>query len=226
MNVNGFLSQPVQPYDKPPPCFGADWDKNEPECAGGPDASFAPKPGEDTGGFDAPSGSHVRRQCVWFQSCGARVAAQKNANGTLISAQQVLHRPGPAPAPAPQPRPQPVPSGPQNFAQWLSTSQRTHTQVQQQAAAQQVRPPVQQPQVPVYPQQQYQQQYQQPYATGPVQPSTAWHLNYQMPGYLSEPEVRHPGESLWAVLLREVLRAMGKALGHSVSHFFDSRSFK
>jgi hypothetical protein len=61
---------------------------------------------------------------------------------------------------------------------------------------------------------------------GQVHPANAYHLNYMMPGYLTLPEEREPGESLVSVLLREALRAVFKALGHSISHFFDSRRLK
>jgi hypothetical protein len=72
-------------------------------------------------------------------------------------------------------------------------------------------------------QMQYQQmQYQQVVH----HPAPMYQLNYMMPGYLSVPEERLPGESLWGVLLREVFRSMFKALGHSVSHFFDARPLR
>lgn len=213
MNVSSsFLStsRAVKPNDGPPDCFGGPlWDKNSTECAGGADANFKPKEGEMHDGLDPQSGSHVRRRCDWFQSCGARSAAQKNANGTLIPAQQILQRPA---APQPAPAPSPSQASPQSFGQWL-------TQAQTQHVAQQQRPTVQQ--VPMQP-----QAYQQVYAGGTVQPATTWQLNYAMPPFLSQPEIRHPGESIWALLLREVLRAMGKSLGHAVSHFFDSRPLK
>jgi hypothetical protein len=196
----------------PPDCFGSLWDKNNAECAGGPDASFLPKAGEVHDGVDPQSGSHTRRQCDFYQSCGARVAATKNANGTLIPAQQIIRPPIVTLAP----------TVPQTLGQWLTNTQAQHQQMQQQAAMQQPRPPVQQIQVQVP----VQQQQPQMFVGGSVQPATTWQLNYAMPPYLSQPETRHPGESLWAALLREVLRSMGKALGHAVSHFFDSRSLK
>jgi hypothetical protein len=109
-------------------------------------------------------------------------------------------------------QPPPQQQAPQTFGQWLGNAQAAHVAAQ--------RPPVQVPQAPQYAQQ------PQMYVGAPVNPATTWQLNYTMPSYLSTPEIRHPGESIWAVLLREVLRAMGKALGHSVSHFFDARVFK
>lgn len=210
MNVSsGFLSKPVKQED-PPECFGKLWDNRSPECAGGPDVSFVPKTPNEAAGVDA-QGTNVRRQCSWYQSCGARCAATRNVQGTLIPVQQFVRPPQQQAAPAPQPQQQQQTMAPQTFGQWLNKAQQEHMAG---------RPPVQVPQPPQYTQQ------PQMYAGAQVNPATTWQLNYTMPSYLSTPEIRHPGESIWAVLLREVLRAMGKALGHSVSHFFDARSFK
>lgn len=181
--------------NEPPTCFGKDWDRNAPECAGGPDVSFIPSSGEKYAGQDL-HGTNVRLQCDWFQSCGSRCAAGKNAHGTLVPAQQLLRSP---PPPVPQPT-----SAPMTYGQWLA---RQNTKPAPTAVPAQ-------PQAP------------QVLANAAVQPATMWQLNYAMPSYLSTPEIRHPGESIWSVLLREVLRAIGKAVGHSVSHFFDARVLK
>jgi hypothetical protein len=47
-----------------------------------------------------------------------------------------------------------------------------------------------------------------------------------MPGYLTVPEERVEGEGLFAVLLREIIRGIFKAVGHVVAHAFDTRRLK
>jgi len=49
-------------------------------------------------------------------------------------------------------------------------------------------------------------------------------MNYGMPAYLSVPEPT--GGTFWGTMGREVLRGMGKALGHSIAHFFDNHAFR
>jgi hypothetical protein len=66
----------------------------------------------------------------------------------------------------------------------------------------------------------------QPYAHPAPQQAAAWVLNYAMPSYLSTPETQHPGETIWSVLLRELIRALFKAGGHTLAHFFDVRPLK
>lgn len=75
-------------------------------------------------------------------------------------------------------------------------------------------PPVQQVIRPAYP----------PMQQAPVQVNQMGMMpvNYQMPGYLSVPEVRYEGEGFMKILWRTVLRAVGKSVGHSVSHLFDT----
>lgn len=193
----------VVKQESPPHCFGEQWDKNEPACAGGPDTSFVPQAGERYDGKDE-RGVNVRRQCDWYQSCGARFAARKNAQGQLVPPHQLIRPPA---------EPAPSPAAPRTFGQWLQ-------QVNNQVVA---RPPAQQVQVPT---QQQQQVHVPVMPNAQVHAAPYWQLNYTMPAYLSTPEIRHPGESMWAVLLREILRGMAKALGHSVAHFFDSRPMK
>lgn len=77
-----------------------------------------------------------------------------------------------------------------------------------------------------------------PSMTGqPQQPQAGWYpqvqmkpiemipASYHMPAYLSEPEVRLEEESYWAPFGREIFRGVGKAIGHSVAHFFDHVPF-
>jgi hypothetical protein len=75
--------------------------------------------------------------------------------------------------------------------------------------------PVQQPQMMVPMQMQ-----------GAYYPAATYQFNHGIPGYLSVPEPRLPGESVWAVLLREILRGIIKSAGHSVSYFVDQHSLK
>lgn len=61
---------------------------------------------------------------------------------------------------------------------------------------------------------------------GPWYPAPTYQLSYGIPAYLSTPEPKAPGESVWAVLIRELLRGVLKASGHTVSHFFDTTPFR
>jgi len=47
-------------------------------------------------------------------------------------------------------------------------------------------------------------------------------MHQAMPGYLTVPENR---QSPWKGLLAEVLRGMGKAFGHTLSHYMDNVTF-
>lgn len=183
-----------------PECFGKEWDKNAAECAGGPDQNFThPK-----------SGLHVREQCSFFQSCGSRTQAKSLTQG-VIPPQQLVRPPQP-----PQPQAQP-----QTFADFMRAKNAEWAEQQRVSAMQAPRPSA-----PVVPQQQQQQQHVPVMHTAVNRPASVYQLNYEMPGYLTTPEPRMDGETLWPVLMREVIRSMLKALGHSVSHFFDARAFR
>lgn len=192
-----------------PSCFGVDWDKNEPECAGGPHPTRR----------NPKTGTHVLERCDFYTSCGAKVAAAKNANGTLIPAQQLVRPPVVTPPPV-QPPQQPVPqspASPQSFQQWI--------------AAQAARAPVPHPGTPTAtmpqpPPQHAPQPVPHYIPAGAVQPATNWQLNYSSPPFLSTPEVQHPGEKIWAVLFRELLRATFKGMAQAAAHFFDTRVLK
>lgn len=73
-----------------------------------------------------------------------------------------------------------------------------------------------------------QQQAQQgaPFIQGPWYPAPTYQLSYGIPAYLTMPEPRAPGESVWSVLLRELLRGVLKSSGHTMSHFFDTTPFR
>lgn len=75
-------------------------------------------------------------------------------------------------------------------------------------------------QVMMVPQQQFNQQMQvpvMPYGYQQMMP-----VNYQMPGYLTVPEMKAPEQSFWGFALRTVFRSMGKSAGHSIAHLFDT----
>ena len=59
-----------------------------------------------------------------------------------------------------------------------------------------------------------------------VHPASTYQLNYVVPSYLSVPEPRAVGESIWRLLARLVLRAILKALGHELAHFADTIPLK
>jgi hypothetical protein len=175
-----------------PFCFGDPkaWDRNAPECAGGPDANYA-------------EGRGVRKQCSFFQSCGVRVAMKTNGiAGSYIPASSLIRPPVVTPPPStPQPsyRPfdnAPVAPQPTGFAEYL----RNFDAQRKQAIGQ-----------PVATSQQY---------AGP------WIGNYAVPSFLTEQEVRYPGESWWAPFFRMALRGVGKALGMVASHWFDTHIVK
>lgn len=190
---------------KPPSCFGTDWDSKEPECAGGPHPTRR----------NPRTGSHVLDACDWYLSCGARTNASKNASGTLIPVQNLFRTPN-APTNTTPPVTPAMPQ-PTTFGQWI--------QGQRPGGAPVVHPGVPtatmpQPSAPAQPQQQVH------FAPGTVHPAQTWQLNYTSPPFLSTPETLQPGESIWKLLLREVLRAMGKGAGHAIAHFFDTRALK
>jgi hypothetical protein len=57
-------------------------------------------------------------------------------------------------------------------------------------------------------------------------PAPAYQLNYMVPGYLTVPEQRQEDTSFWGLLGRESMRSVGKALGHTISNFFDVQPFR
>jgi hypothetical protein len=183
-----------------PSCYGKEWDKNEPECAGGHDANFT----------HPVTGQHVREQCRFFQSCGVRTQAQRTAN--FVPVGNVV-RPNPATG---------VVGPPQTFGDFLKQQQAAHVEAQRQAAFSGPRPPT----PTITPTQAAAQQPQGAWVGGVHHPAPMYQLNYMMPPYLSVPEIQMAGETIWSVLLREILRSMFKALGHAVAHFFDARQLR
>lgn len=191
-----------------PPCFGKEWSNTEPECTGGPDHSFKDE-----------EGKHVRPRCGSFNTCSSVTAA---ARQPLISPQLMI-RPQPAAtttpfAPQPPgmpPRPTwtpPVMHPPVSPPSVLPDWQRIEQQRQAGLAA---RPA----QVP---------QFQAPYV-GPQfgmsppahYPAQTWQVGNAMPAYLTQEEVRQPGESYGVALFFSLLRGMGKAAGHTFARYVD-----
>lgn len=180
--------------EEPPNCFGKQWEQNAPECAGGSDPTYL-HPSNQT---------HVRETCAFFGACGARTQAAKQARQAAPIPTSHLFRPnGGLPQVAPQEQ-----SGQfQQYAKQLEAQRNAQLaviaqQTQQKALA-------------------AQQQIAYPFVPGQVHPAHQYQLNYQMPGYLTVPEELPQGGSLWGVLFREILRAIFKSSGHTVSHFFD-----
>lgn len=185
----------------PPDCFGKHWDPNVAECAGGFDRTYV-----------GPNGSKTRERCDYFDGCRTRV--------TLAKATATQQAPIP---PATLLRQQPPTSSP-----WQPP--RAHMITPPQPAAP-TTPTWQQPPPPQPPP--WQQWQVQPHAQGQPQfpyqaqvaPIQMQPVSYNMPAYLSVPENRAT-TSFWQILLIEVLRGLGKSLGHSISHFFDHTPFK
>ena len=193
------MSAPSLQRDVVPVCFGKEWDPRESECAGGPDPNYT----------DA-DGGHVRAQCQVFSRCGARTQQMKNATGNLIPAQNLTRPPIITPPPPQGP--------PRTFHDYMSRTNAEWVEEQRRKAMGTPRPPQAAP------------TWTPPQALGhSVQvhsPAHRYELNYTMPGYLTVPEERGEGEGLMAVLFREIIRAIFKAVGHTIAHSFDSRRMK
>lgn len=159
--------------------------------------------GADANYINPDNQKNVRYPCNFFHSCGTRAAMRG-----LVPPSQLV-RPGlvtPAPAAVPSP-PTFTPTAPTSgFAEFIKRVEDGRQ------ATTLGRPPG--------------TQAAQPYAPPATHPAASWVLNYAMPSYLSTPEIQHPGESIWQVLLREFIRSLFKAGGHAVAHFFDARVLK
>ena len=83
-------------------------------------------------------------------------------------------------------------------------------------------------QVPQMSQQMVPQQHQQqmPVMHGTWYPAPTYQFNHGIPNYLSMPEPRAPGESVWFSLMREILRGLIKSFGHTVAYFVDTTPVK
>jgi hypothetical protein len=188
--------------DPPPECFGISWNSKDVLCAGGADLTHR----------DEKTGSHYRPPCDFYRACGTRVAHATMEQSRLIPATSLVRAPAqqqqqqPAQTAAPPP---PASMSQAQMQQWLTDQAKVMaTQMLQQL-------------------QQYPQQGRGPaapynsYPQGPVydprfQPMP---VNYQMPAYLTVPEVHG---SLLSMLLRTLVRSVFKAGGHSFSSFWDT----
>lgn len=191
-----------------PPCFGDPklWDPKAVECIGGQDPAFT-----------SERGDHVRDKCIFFEGCGQRAQASKmEAARGLLDPKNLIRRDVPLLGPA---RPVAAPTAPPapNFIERFATAMaHQHAQAGYPPLPTVPSMPyygmkptssVQQPAVPAPPAYGYQQ----------MMP-----VNYQMPGYLTVPEQRYEGQSFWSFLGRTVLRSLGKSMGHSIAHLFDT----
>lgn len=164
---------------------------------------------ECTGGLDPQythprTGTHVRETCEFFERCGAetKISRQNRLSSGLVPASALVR--------------QQQPAAPQTFRAYMQTQQ----YAQQQPAASFMQSA---PARPTFP---------QPYAAQPQPqqqlqyPAPAYQLQYLMPGYLTVPEQRTVGGSIWRLLGREVIRAIAKAMGHTVANFFDTNPLR
>ena len=187
--------------EDPPDCFGKLWDPKAKECTGGMDPAFTDE-----------NGSHVREKCIFFESCGARLQASRMEPArSLIDPKSLLKNTPPLLSPAKPP------SQTSQFVERFITAV-ANRPVQQVQQVQQAAPTsMNQPPRPLY---------LPPPAIPQGVPVAGYQammpVNYQMPGYLSVPEQRYPTESFWKFLGRTVLRSIGKSLGHSIAHLFDT----
>lgn len=190
--------------EDPPHCFGGSlWDPKAKECAGGMDPAYTDE-----------NGSHIRQKCLFFEACGAKLQASRMepARGLLDPKSLVKATGVPTLGPSRQ-----VEQPTQFVQQFMSSLSQRQVPVQaiQPYVPQQMSmqgkpihlPPAQVPQA---------------YGQIPVGYQQMMPVNYQMPGYLSVPEVRQPEQSFWSFLSKTVLRSMGKSLGHSIAHLFDT----
>lgn len=71
-----------------------------------------------------------------------------------------------------------------------------------------------------------QQQQMQPVVQGQWYPAPTYQFNHGIPNYLTMPEPRASGESIWVALFRELLRGVIKSFGHTVAYFVDTTPMK
>jgi hypothetical protein len=93
-----------------------------------------------------------------------------------------------------------------------------------QSSAEASRAQVPQMSQPMAPQQQQPQQQMVPH--GLWYPAPTYQFNHGIPNYLTTPEPRAPGESIWMSLVRELLRGVIKSFGHTVAYFVDTTPVK
>lgn len=207
--------------NQPPECFGKQWDSAAKECSGGYDP-----------GYVSPSGGHTRLRCDFYESCRVRVQLAKSNQGAnnlvppsaLLARQQQQQQQNPWPWMPPVQQPQ-LRAPQQGQAATTAAAPAAMPQMDQMQMMQMMMmlygggmmpgrmPP---PPMPIYP--------GNFPIHGNIDPIKMMAMNYGMPAYLSVPEPT--GGTFWGTMGREVLRGMGKALGHSIAHFFDHHAFR
>jgi len=212
------MAQDVLREEKPP-CFGRIDDPSR-EVEG-----FNPNCKQCAGGLDPArknpiTGTHVLDKCMFFNACGAAVQAKKMGQfvdpKTLVRPPQTVQ---PQFTSTQQP-PTQQPNAMQRFAQSMTVHQQNQMQpvpsppVVYAPQGQQMTPQMMQMMM----MQQAAMQQQVPYGYQQMMP-----VNYQMPAYLSTPEPQTDG--YWQMFGRTIFRSMGKSLGHSVAHLFDTIPF-
>jgi len=198
-----------------PECFGTHlWSATDPQCVGGTDPGY----------LHPVTKTRNRERCRWYQSC-ATTSAQGRARPPQVIPPQDLIRQVKQPTifqAAVQPPPRPVAPHPN-----LAGRPPLHPPAAiQQYSGQPLPPPH------YYGQPQQQQQMPQPMygmtappyiaQSGPVNvPLQIQQPGAQMPAYLTMPEPIDHEEGTAKALGRTLLRSAAKAVGHSVSSFFD-----
>lgn len=186
-----------------PPCFGKLWDGTSPECKGGVDPAFK----------DEETGSNLRQKCEFFESCGVRYQASRMESARALIDPKSLVKGPPTLTPSRPAQQQQgmVPAFVERFAQSFMQQQAQQPQMVMVPPQQMMKPAQHPQQMMMMPAPQMAYGYQQ------MMP-----VNYQMPGYLTVPEHREPGGSFFGFAMRTIFRSMGKSVGHSVAHLFDS----
>lgn len=176
-----------------PECFGEQWDQNAPECAGGRDPNWR-----------SADGSHIRDRCNFYTSCGSRFQAKKEDEHRRLIPASSLFAPRIEP---PQIRPSftlptTQPSVPPEVQQLRSQLAQANSLLQQHQAYQQ-------------------RQAYNPQMYGSPPPLQMMAMDMSVPKYLSAPEPTNTCQPIWLSLARMVLRAILKAVGHTVANFAD-----
>lgn len=197
-----------------PECFGRrdqpekkieGWNPSCPSCAGGIDPAWT----------DKKTGSHVREKCLYFQSCGTLVQAQRMAQQPTLINPNNLVRPT-----LQQPQVPQVQNAYQQQTQVrMDPAQQAAVLHQQQVNAVAAQLAQLQRAMPHPQMQMHVPMGQQPAMHMGYQPMMP--VNYHMPSYLSAPEPAQPG-SFWGAFFVTILRSMGKSAGHSIAFMFDS----
>jgi hypothetical protein len=204
-----------------PECFGTHlWSATDPQCVGGTDPGY----------LHPVTKTRNRERCKWYQSCATSSAQNRAKPAQVVPAQNLVRPKHPTVfQPAVQPPPRPVAPHPN-----LTGKPPLHP------------PPVamqQYPGQPLPPPQYYGQPQQQqavlpgspiygmpapayvpPHVAqaGPVNvPLQVQQPGAQMPSYLTMPEPIDHEEGTAKALGRTLFRSAAKAVGHSVSSFFD-----